>query len=151
MKNKKLLIIIIVVLAFVFIGVGVGFALSGSSINKDKTTDEKVDRMNEVHTKDNIKVTSFSIRKNDTNSEKDDYYDVSVNIVNETGKQIVSGKIDFKLLSKSGEKRDYTAFISELADGDSFVYTKEATFDMVDFYDYEMEVVVSDTLQPMGY
>ena len=152
MKNNKLLIIIIIVLAFVLIGVGVTFAFT--SKGKDNSTnpkDEKVNRMNEEHIKDGVKVTSFSITKDDSNPDITNNYKVSVNIVNDTGKEIVTGKIDCKLISETGEKRDYTAFMSNLKAGDSTEYSKNTTFDISDFYDYEMEVTVSDVLAPMGY
>lgn len=151
MKKNKLIIIIIVVLALVFIGVGVAFTLNSKDNGNEQTTNKKVNRMNKEHTKDGVKVTSFSIKKGEATAEGYTKYKVSINIVNETGKEIVSGKIDFKLLSESGEKREYTAIFGNLEDGKSLDYSKDTTFDITDFYDYEMEVSVSDKLEPMGY
>lgn len=153
MKNNKLIIIVIVVLALVFIGVGVSFTIANN--NSDNSTENKTskkeNRMNKEHTKDGVKVTSFTVVKDESNTSEAPIYKVTVNIVNDTGKDIVSGKIDFRLLCESGEKREYTAFISELESGKSVEYSKSTTFDVTDFYDYEMEVTVSDKLEPMGY
>ena len=150
MKNNKLLIIIIIVLALALIGVGVTLTLNGKS-SGNTNSDKKEYKMNDVHTKDGVKVTSFSVKKVETEDGDALKYNVSVTIVNETGKDIVSGKIDFKLLCENGEKREYTATFNNLENGKSMDYSKDTTFDLTDFYDYEMEVTTSDILAPMGY
>lgn len=158
MNKKKIITIILLIVVFValtLIGVGIYSNIVYGS-KTGQTTDEKEYKLDQKHTKKGISIDNLKIEETEAtdieNIGDSKAYKVTFTLKNETNKRVDFGQAVLRFLyDDSDQKIERTFDFRFLEAGASLDFEKVIVLNKTNFYDYEMEVVISKDVTDTAY